>query len=148
MKWSDIAISFILVGISVYIFYETNFYPEPIVPGAPGATLFPRVLAGSLLCLSAVLFVQGVRGGTGAQKGLTWLAVGKILLSLGLAVLFWALLSIWDIFILMPLLLASIMVIMGEKRIRTIIAVPIIFDIFIYVVFYRIFGVMLPTIYF
>ena len=148
MKWSDIVISFILIGMSLYIFYETSFYPEALVPDAPGAALFPRVLAGALLCLSAILFVRGVRRRTDVRGGLVWLAAGKIVLSLGLAIIFWALLSVLDIFILMPLFLASIMVIMGERRIKTIILVPIVFDLFIYVVFYRIFHVKLPTVYF
>lgn len=148
MKWPDIVITFILAFVSFYIFYDTGTYPEPIVPGAPGAALFPRTLALMLLILSLILFIKALRRKTGQRVQLNWQAIGKIGLSLILAIAFWALLNVWDIFIMMPILLVSIMVIMGERRIKTTITVAIIFDVFIYVVFYRIFHVMLPTIYF
>lgn len=77
-----------------------------------------------------------------------WRVVWKLGLTLFLAAGFIFLFEIWDTFILIPLLLGPIMVIMGERKIRTIIAVPLMFDLFIYVVFYRLFNVQIPTFYF
>ncbi len=151
MKRADQVISFVLIGICAYIFYETSFYPESIVPEAPGASYFPRGLAAVLLLLAAFLFIQGRRAGKEVKKEegkMQWPAVWKLGLTLLLAAGFITLFEIWDTFILIPLLLAPIMVIMGERKIRTIVAVPLMFDLFIYVVFYRLFNVQIPTFYF
>jgi hypothetical protein len=151
MKRADQVISLILIGVCAYIFYETSFYPEPIVPEAPGAAYFPRGLAAALILLAAFLFIQGWLPGKGAQKEeakMQWPAVWKMGLTLLLSAGFIASFEILDTFILIPLLLAPIMVIMGERKIRSIIAVPLMFDLFIYVVFYRLFHVQIPTFYF
>ncbi|MDH4268087.1 MAG: tripartite tricarboxylate transporter TctB family protein [Deltaproteobacteria bacterium] len=148
MKRADVVMGCLLIGVTGYILYETNFYPSPIVPGAPGPAYFPRGLACTLLLLAVVLFVQGLRAKEEGDTGMRGQVVWKLGCTLILIVTYLALLEIWDTFILTPLLLAPIMVIMGERRIQSIIAVPLIFDLFIYAVFYRIFHVQFPTIYF
>ena len=49
------------------------------------------------------------------------------------------------VFLLLPPLLGGVMAIMGERRPGTLVAVPLLFDLFVYVVFYRVFSVDLPT---
>ena len=136
------------MALSIYIFYETSFYPEPFVQGAPGASAFPNVLASCLVVLSVILFIKGLRNKKEIEDVTNWKPFGKICIDLILIIAFLMLLDIWDIFILLPLLLATTMVIMGEKSIKAIIALPLIFDLFVYTVFYKMFNVMLPTIYF
>jgi hypothetical protein len=148
MKRADRVIALILIGVSSYIFYDTSFYPEPLVPGAPGAAYFPRGLAYVLLVLAGLLLIQSWRAKKEEETQMGWSVLWKLGLTFILAAAFIFLLDVWDTFILIPILLAAVMVIMGERRIRSIVAVPLIFDLFIYVVFYRIFHVQLPTLYF
>jgi len=148
LKKADLAIACSLTALCIYILNETSFYPAPIVEDSPGAGLFPNVLAICLIVLSIILFINGLRKRIEDTDSTNWKALGKIGLSATLIIAFLVVLHFWDIFILIPLLLAPIMVIMGERNVKAIIALPIIFDLFVYVVFYRIFKVMLPTIYF
>jgi hypothetical protein len=148
MGRADRVIALILIGVSSYIFYETSSYPEPIVPGAPGAAYFPRGLAYVLLALAVLLLTQSWRARKEEATGMRWSVLWKLGLTFILAAAFIYLLDVWEPFILIPILLAAVMVIMGERRIRSIVAVPLIFDLFIYVVFYRIFHVQIPTLYF
>lgn len=148
MKLSDLVIALLLIALSGYIFYETSSYPEPFVQGAPGASVFPNVLASCLIVLSVILFINGFRDKKESTGITDWKALGKIGIDLALVIVFLVVLEAFDIFILMPLLLAATMIIMGEKSIKAVIALPLIFDLFVYVVFYRMFHVMLPTIYF
>lgn len=148
MRRPDAIVSLLLLGISSYVFYETASYPEPIVPGSPGPALYPRVVASLIAVSSVALFVQSVRetrrnGTPAAPLGLArmWLSVSLIMLFLFIA-------PHWDTFVLLPLLMSSIMAIMGERRFKTILATALVFDLFVYVVFYRVFGVPLPTVYF
>ncbi|MBN2570141.1 MAG: tripartite tricarboxylate transporter TctB family protein [Deltaproteobacteria bacterium] len=148
MKKADLVISSLLMAVSIYIFYETSSYPEPLIEGAPGASLFPNVLALCLVILSVILFINGFLHKKVIEETTNWKMVGKVGIDLVLIIIFLIFLDIWDVFIMMPLLLGATMIIMGEKSIKAIIAVPLIFDLFVYAVFYKMFNVMLPTIYF
>ena len=147
-KWAEISISVILAAVSVYIILEASSFPEAMTPGSPGPALFPRLLALTLLFLSTLLFLQDVRGKTDAPRPIGWRRASRVGLLLSLIVAFLLLVDAWDTYILLPILLASTMFLMGERRIWLIATVPLLFDLFVYVVFYRIFNIQLPTVYF
>ena len=58
-----------------------------------------------------------------------------------------AVVGYWDLVYPLPILLGCVMILMGERKVLAIIAIPIMFDVFAYVVFYRIFNIMPPTVY-
>jgi len=148
VRISDLITACLLIVLSIYIFHETSLYPEPFIEGAPGASAFPNVLAFCLIVLSVILIIDSFRHKSERVDSTNWKAIAKISIDLILIIAFLVILEFWDIFILMPLLLAATMFIMGEKSIKAIILLPLAFDLFVYVVFYRMFHVMLPTIYF
>lgn len=154
MKKADLVIAILLIGLSAYVFYEASGFPKSIVAGAPSASRFPFVLATLLLILSIILFVQatGLLSKTKAvedpKEKINWKALGKIAIAIICISAFLVLAETIDIFILIPLLLLSIMLLMGERNVIALIAVPVCFDLFVFFVFYKTFGVALPTIYF
>jgi hypothetical protein len=151
---ADMVIAVLMIGLGAYVFYEALSFPVSIVDGAPGAGRLPMFLGSLLFILSLILFIQS----TGFFKQKTaekreneivnWKALGKILIGIFCTILYLVLLEDIDIFILIPFLLLSIMLLMGERNITALIAVPICFNLFVFIVFYKIFGVALPTIYF
>lgn len=71
-----------------------------------------------------------------------------VLVAVGLVAGFVALVPRSDTFLLLPPLIAGLMALMGERRPLALVAIPVLFDVFIYVVFFQAFGVPLPTILF
>ena len=143
-----IVISILLGALSVSVFYATGSYPEPMIPGDPGPALIPRLLAGIIFALAVLLFVSTLRESKTESHPFRWRIVKKPLATLFLIVVFVAVVGYWDTFILLPILLACVMLLMGERKVLPLIAIPILLDVFMYVIFYRIFHIMLPTVYF
>lgn len=137
-----------LLALAAFVFVETADYPGSLVRGAPGPAFFPRVLAGALAVLAAAMALTAARGEAGevgAAGGEAPGGTGRIVLSLTLVVAFVAGVGTLGFFVLLPPLLACVMAIMGERRPAMLVAAPLLFDLFVYVVFYRIFAVDLPT---
>lgn len=146
MRRADIGAAALFVAIGIYVFVETAGYPGSLVPDSPGAAFFPRLLAGLLFALSAVLVFRAVRGGeTEARPRTEGSSAVRPLAALGLVVLFLVLVTWLDFFLLLALLLAAVMALMGERRAKTLVLVPASFIGFVYVVFFRLFGVPFPT---
>lgn len=135
-----------LLAVATGVFVETAGYPGSLVPSAPGPAFFPRFLAGGLVILSLLLGVGALRrdapDGDGEVEGL-----GRIVLSLVLVVGFVLGVGSLGFFLLLPPLLGGVMAIMGERRPGMLVAVPLLFDLFVYAVFFRLFSVDLPTLF-
>lgn len=163
-----------LVVVAVVVAADTLSYPSSLVPGAPGPAFFPRLLAGLLFALGLALARRAARAGAGvdaagspasgsarpppprhagdgagapagdvtAPGGLDARRVAG-----GVAAIagFLLLAPRTDTFVLLPLLLAALMALMGERRRLPLVAVPLAFTLFVYVVFYRALGVAVPT---
>jgi putative tricarboxylic transport membrane protein len=140
-------IAVLLVALSGSVLYATSSYPEPMVRGDPGPALFPRILACILILLAVLLFISSLKTKETTPR-LSWRMMKRPLVVLLLLIAFVAAVDYWDTFILLPILLASVMMVMGERKLRMLIGVPLCFDAFVYLVFYRIFHIMLPTVYF
>ena len=149
---ADVIISILLTLLSAYVLYEALGYPEPMVDGAPGTARFPNLLAGLLLFLSALLCMGAIRGtksDTGvAKKPINIKSQLKILIAIGIILVFLIFAETVEFFILLPLMLLAMMLLMGEQSKISLVTVPVCFTLFVYIVFYKIFGVALPTIYF
>lgn len=136
------------LGLAIYVYIETGDYPESLMRSAPGPAFFPRLLAMILGGLALILAGRALAGSTSPGDVTSREGLGKICLSLAVLVGFLLSLPYGDIFLTLPLLLASVMAIMGERRWSVLLTAPLLFDLFVYVVFYRFFSVDLPTVYF
>ncbi len=100
------------------------------------------MLAVTLLVLAVTLAANAFRSSVGDAPEIDWRGTGKVGITLSLSIVFLVLAEVVDLLLLMPFLIAPIMMIMGERRPWVIVAVPVLFDAFVYLVFYRIFGVL------
>ncbi|NIP57782.1 MAG: hypothetical protein GWM92_06030 [Gemmatimonadetes bacterium] len=140
----DLVTAGVLLAVAVGVVAETGGYPGSLVPGAPGPAFFPRFLAAGLALLALLLGAQAVRGRRRADVPTTE-GLGRTVLALLLVVGFLLGVESLGVFLLLPPLLGGVMAIMGERRAGMLVAVPLLFDLFVYVVFYRVFSVDLPT---
>lgn len=146
-RLADRVISVTLAGVATYVLFEARSYPPSLVPASPGPGLFPSLLAVVLLVLGALLWIRSTRGPRETEKTEGG-SVRRPLIALGVIVVFTAILESTDMFLTLPLLLAAIMWLMGERRAVSLVVTPLLFDVFVYVVFYRTFGVPFPTVVF
>ena len=147
MRRSHVVIAVVLGLVSASVWYDTGSYPESLVPGAPGGAAFPRALAASLFVLASVLLVEALRKGGEPAVPESWEGVGKNGTVLALLVVFVLLAGAWDFYLLLCLLVAATMAVMGERRKRALLGLPILFGAFVYVVFHRVLGVDFPSAY-
>jgi len=141
---ADLVTAGVLLALALGVVAETGGYPGSLVPGAPGPAFFPRFLAAALALLALLLGAQALRGGRRAEVPATE-GLGRTVLALLLVVGFLLGVESLGVFLLLPPLLGGVMAIMGERRPGMLVAVPLLFDLFVYVVFYRVFSVDLPT---
>lgn len=143
----EAATAAVLAAVAASIFVETAGYPASLVPGAPGPAFFPRFLAVILGLLAVLLAVRAFRrdGEAASAPVGSEGAAGRITAVFLMVVVFLAAVGALGFFVLLPPLLAGVMAVMGERRIGALLAVPLLFDLFVYVVFYRLFSVDLPT---
>lgn len=144
----DLVTAAVLLAVAAGVFVETAGYPGSLVPGAPGPAFFPRFLAGGLGVLALLLAWGALRAHrAGEDEGEGRGGLARIGLSLVLVVVFLLAVGTAGFFLLLPPLLAAVMAVMGERRPWALVGVPLLFDLFVYVVFYRLFSVDLPTLF-
>lgn len=134
----------VLLVLAVGVVAETAGYPGSLVPGAPGPAFFPRFLAAGLALLALLLGGGALRGADRGEVPATE-GPGRTVLALLLVIGFLLGVEALGVFLLLPPLLGGVMAIMGERRPGMLVTVPLLFDLFVYVVFYRLFSVDLPT---
>lgn len=144
----DVVAAGALAAAAVYVWLETAGYPGSLVSGAPGPAFFPRLLALLAAGLGLLLAWRAWRGTSTAGRDVSRSEARRIGSSLLLLALFVALLPRVGTFLLLPPLLASVMLLMGERSWLALAGVPLLFDVFVYFVFYRFFSVDLPTVLF
>ena len=144
-----------LAVVAVGVLLDSRSYPGSLTEGAPGPAFFPRLLATLLIGCAVWLALRArpwrSRGNadssdTGASE--TGRGVGRGA-GLGLAVA-WiaAFLLVWPrlgTVLSVPLLVGGLMWLTGERSRAVLIAVPLAFAGFIYLVFMVVLGVPLPS---
>ncbi|MDE2663461.1 MAG: tripartite tricarboxylate transporter TctB family protein [Gemmatimonadota bacterium] len=149
----------LLAVVAAGILLDSRSYPGSLAEGAPGPAFFPRLLAVLLMGCAAWLAVRAARqppeldagrsrgnvvGSPGAGRpgagrdarlglGAAWIAV---------FLLIWPRLGT---VVSVPLLVAGLMWLTGERSRLALIAVPLAFAAFIYLVFMVALGVPLPS---
>ena len=144
----------LLAVVAAGVLLDSRFYPGSLAEGAPGPAFFPRLLAVLLMGCAAWLAVRAARqppesasgrsrgnvsagpgAGRGARLGLgaAWIAV---------FLLAWPRLGT---VVSVPLLVAGLMWLTGERSRLALVSVPLAFAAFIYLVFMVALGVPLPS---
>jgi putative tricarboxylic transport membrane protein len=138
----------LLAAAGAAVLFDSRGYPPSLAEGAPGPAFFPRLLAGLLIAFAAWLAIRAWRGAKEGGSGESarprirrpgvWIAVAWIA----------AFLLVWPLLgtvLSVPLLVAGLMWLTGERSWRTLVSVPIAFAGFIYLVFMVLLGVPLPA---
>ncbi|MBP8717705.1 MAG: tripartite tricarboxylate transporter TctB family protein [Candidatus Atribacteria bacterium] len=149
MGKKEIILSIILIIISIVFFSLTFQFPHQTVALAP--TAFPRFVSVSLMILSLILLIQGVKGITKdasreskEKLKLNKVFIFKLILMISLAFLYTRFITKLGYLYTTPLFVAGNMVLFKEKRIIRILVVSITTTIVLYVVFKMVFKIPLP----
>ncbi|MDE2719333.1 tripartite tricarboxylate transporter TctB family protein [Candidatus Palauibacter polyketidifaciens] len=144
----------LLAVVAAGVLLDSRSYPGSLAEGAPGPAFFPRLLAVLLMGCAAWLAVRAARRppepdtgrsrgsaapGAGGRRGAR-LALGAAWIAVFL--LAWPRLGT---VVSVPLLVAGLMWLTGERSRLVLIAVPLGFAAFIYLVFMVVLGVPLPS---
>ena len=146
MKKVNIILSAVLIGFGIFYAYLTAELPERNLPNTLGSDFMPWVLVGCLFLLSLLLLIRTIWGGSPenfessiSQKE----AFGVIYLTV--CVLAYVKLMVLIGFILAtPIFLALLMLITGSRKWKEIVMVSIVATFGIYLLFQKIFQVILP----
>ncbi len=144
----------LLAVVAAGVLLDSRSYPGSLAEGAPGPAFFPRLLAVLLMGCAAWLAIRAARQplesdpgrsrgnvapGSGAGRGVR-LGLGAAWIAVFL--LAWPRLGT---VVSVPLLVAGLMWLTGERSRLALIAVPLGFAAFIYLVFMVVLGVPLPS---
>ncbi len=143
VAWADLLTALALIALSAVVYRDAATYPEALAPGAPGPALFPHVLASALIVLALVLLGTSLRS-KGPKEAGDPRRAGRVLVACVLLAAFLYLFESVNSFLLFPVLLFAFMLVLGERRWYVLLVVPLLFDLFTYTVFYKVFQVMLP----
>ncbi|MCY3599006.1 MAG: tripartite tricarboxylate transporter TctB family protein [Gemmatimonadetes bacterium] len=145
----------LLAVVAAGVLLDSRSYPGSLAEGAPGPAFFPRLLAMLLMGCAAWLAVRAARQPPEADPGrsrgnaVAGPAAGRAAVRLGLGAAWIAVfLLAWPrlgTLVSVPLLVAGLMWLTGERSRLALIAVPLAFAGFIYLVFMVALGVPLPS---
>ena len=154
MKLANIILSFIMLALSVYVFYVSRQFPE-VLDMVPGPGIWPRVLSVCLFGVSLFLLVTTILSGKKAesnqsngQKGEhTFLAKRtlRVYIMMGIALVYLVLMMLAGFIISTALFIIAIMLFMGEKKIWLALAIGTGSSLGLYFLFYGIFHILLPA---
>ncbi|MGD9552357.1 MAG: tripartite tricarboxylate transporter TctB family protein [Candidatus Caldatribacteriota bacterium] len=149
MGKKEIILSIILIIISIVVFTLTFQFPHQTVALAP--TAFPRFISVSLIVLSLVLLMQGIKGitkNTSLQKKEKLKTnnsfIFKLILLISLAFLYTRFIAKIGFLYATPPFIAGNMLLFKEKRVIWILAVSITTTILLYYLFRMVFKIPLP----
>lgn len=148
MALADRVVALLLALVAGTVLFDARTYPPSLAPGAPGPALFPRLLAGTLLALAALLLAGSLREAPTERRAPDPRGMGRPGLVLLLLAAFLVLVPSLDFFLLLPILLGTVMGVMGERRRTVLVGAPVAFAVFVYALFHKAFGIRFPTVFF
>lgn len=146
MKKVNVILSALLIGLGIFYAYLTAALPDRNLPNTLGSDFMPWVLVGCLLLLSLLLLIRTLFGGTPEQFDFSIsIKEGFGVIFLTVSVFAYVKLMILIGFVLAtPMFLALLMLITGSRRWKEIVIVAIFATFGIYLLFQKIFQVILP----
>jgi hypothetical protein len=146
-KNKEVVGGLIFCAVSLYLFYEISSFPTTAERyRSLGPEVFPNVIAGSLLVLSIILFIQGLLKQQSPILSFNFLCLGSLRMFSIIALLIVFMLVIESIgFIAWGLaFMALVQFILGERRPATIALLSVAVIAVVYVVFAVLLRVPLP----
>lgn len=146
-KNKEVVGGLIFCAVSLYLFYEISTFPTTAERyRSLGPDVFPNVIAGSLLVLSIILFIQGLLKKQSPILSFKFLCLGSLRMFSIVALLIVFMLVIESIgFIAWGLaFMALVQFILGERRPATIALLSVTVIAVVYVVFAVLLRVPLP----
>ncbi|MDH3733515.1 MAG: tripartite tricarboxylate transporter TctB family protein [Gemmatimonadota bacterium] len=152
----------ILAAVGAVVIVDSLSYPASLVPGAPGPAFLPRLLASGLLAAAGMLAWRARPGGGSREPDGTPSqpepepgeapshppsapgAGPRVTIAVAAIAGFIAIAPRTHTLIVLPVLVAVLMVLMGERRPIRLLGAPLLFTAFVFVVFVQLFGVSLP----
>ena len=146
MKKVNVILAALLIGLGIFYAYLAANLPDRNLPNTLGSDFMPWVLAGCLLLLSLLLFIKTVFGSTPEQFDFSISPKeGFGVVFLTVCVFAYVKLMILIGFVLAtPIFLALLMLITGSRNWKEIIMVSIFATFSIYLLFQKLFQVILP----
>jgi putative tricarboxylic transport membrane protein len=146
MKKVNVILAALLIGFGIFYAYLTSHLPDRNLPNTLGSDFMPWVLAGCLLFLSLLLLIKTVFGGSPEQLDFSISPKeGFGVIFLTVCVFAYVKLMILIGFVLAtPIFLALLMLITGSRKWKEIVIVSIFATFSIYLLFQKIFQVILP----
>ena len=146
MKKVNVILAALLIGLGIFYAYLAANLPDRNLPNTLGSDFMPWVLAGCLLLLSLLLLIKTVFGSTPEQFDFSISPKeGFGVIFLTICVFAYVKLMILIGFVLAtPIFLALLMLITGSRKWKEIIMVSIFATFSIYLLFQKIFQVILP----
>ena len=146
MKKVNVILSALLIGFGIFYAYLTANLPDRNLPNTLGSDFMPWVLVGCLLLLSLLLLIKTVFGGSPEQFDFSISPKeGFGVIFLTVCVFAYVKLMILIGFVLAtPIFLALLMLITGSRKWKEIVIVSIFATFSIYLLFQKIFQVILP----
>ena len=146
MKKVNVILAALLIGFGIFYAYLAANLPDRNLPNTLGSDFMPWVLAGCLLLLSLLLLIKTVFGSTPEQFDFSISPKeGFGVIFLTVCVFAYVKLMILIGFVLAtPIFLALLMLITGSRKWKEIVMVSIFATFSIYLLFQKIFQVILP----
>jgi putative tricarboxylic transport membrane protein len=146
MKKVNVILAALLIGLGIFYAYLAANLPDRNLPNTLGSDFMPWVLVGCLLLLSLMLLIKTVFGSTPEQFDFSISPKeGFGVVFLTVCVFAYVKLMILIGFVLAtPLFLALLMLITGSRKWKEIVMVSIFATFSIYLLFQKIFQVILP----
>lgn len=146
MKKVNVILAALLIGLGIFYAYLAANLPDRNLPNTLGSDFMPWVLAGCLLLLSLLLLIKTVFGSTPEQFDFSISPKeGFGVVFLTVCVFAYVKLMILIGFVLAtPIFLALLMLITGSRKWKEIVMVSIFATFSIYLLFQKIFQVILP----
>jgi putative tricarboxylic transport membrane protein len=146
MKKVNVILAALLIGFGIFYGYLAAHLPDRNLPNTLGSDFMPWVLAGCLLFLSLLLLIKTVFGGSPEQLDYS-ISPKEGFGVIGLTACVFAYVKLMNLigFILAtPIFLALLMLITGSRKWKEIVMVSIVATFIIYLLFQKIFQVILP----
>jgi putative tricarboxylic transport membrane protein len=146
MKKVNVILAALLIGLGIFYAYLAANLPDRNLPNTLGSDFMPWVLAGCLLLLSLLLLIKTVFGSTPEQFDFSISPKeGFGVIFLTVCVFAYVKLMILIGFVLAtPIFLVLLMLITGSRKWKEIVMVSIFATFSIYLLFQKIFQVILP----
>ena len=146
MKKVNVILAALLIGLGIFYAYLAANLPDRNLPNTLGSDFMPWVLVGCLLLLALLLLIKTVFGSTPEQFDFSISAKeGFGVVFLTACVFAYVKLMIFIGFVLAtPIFLALLMLITGSRKWKEIIMVSIFATFSIYLLFQKLFQVILP----